>query len=458
MRAPIAFDRFRLIAQILALRARDRWSRERLERHQARAFERLRQFALARSPFYGRFHKGLESAPLERLPTLTKGELMAAFDEAVTDRDIRLTEVGAFAAGMDVTDRFRGRYHVVATSGTTGERGFFLFSPAEWRMVMASAARVMGWANGGRPPKGERSVMMTTAVPWHMSARLSAEAKRLRLAMDQVTLDSGAAIEDLVGQLNAYRPTIMTIYPSMMQVLAGEQLSGRLQIEPKRIQCSSEVLTEEAREAAVRAFRVEPSNTYAASECGSLAGMCREGRSMHMAEDMCIVENVDERGRPVPAGEAGAKLLLTVLFGRTMPLIRYELNDRLTLASRPCTCGRPFACLSAIDGRSGDVLMFAVRDGGTIGISPMQLGAALRGLPISGWQFAAGPSELNVACVVTTADFPEHEIVARIASFLDSRGVIQPTIRARRIDKLARGVTGKTITVAKAAPSAASAS
>jgi putative adenylate-forming enzyme len=455
MRAPVVFDKFRLIAQVLALRARDRWNAERLERHRARAFERLRRFAQARSPFYGRFHKGLETAPLERLPSLTKGELMATFDEAVTDRNVRLADVSAFAARMTATDRFRDRYHIVATSGTTGERGYFLFDPAEWRTMMASGARVASWATDGRRPKGERGAMMTTAVPWHLSARMSADLRRLGIMKDYATFDSGASIEDVVAQLNAYLPEHITVYPSMLQVLAGEQMSGRLHIKPKRIQCSAEVMTAEAREAAVRAFRIEPSNTYAASEFGALAGTCGEAKAMHLADDMCIVENVDDRGRPVPPGEAGAKVLLSVLFGRTLPLIRYELNDRLTMAAGQCTCGRPFTCLSNIEGRSGDILEFAARDGGSVSVSPMQLGAALRGLAISGWQFATGPNELNVACVATTADFSEQEIVARIGAYLDSRGAVRPTIRARRIDKLARGASGKTVTLAKASPSAA---
>ena len=37
---------------------------------------------------------------------------------------------------------------------------------------------------------------------------------------------------------------------------------------------------------------------------------------MHLFEDLCIVENVDEDGRPVPDGERGSKLLVTSLLNR----------------------------------------------------------------------------------------------------------------------------------------------
>ena len=34
---------------------------------------------------------------------------------------------------------------------------------------------------------------------------------------------------------------------------------------------------------------------------------------------MCVVENVDDDGRAVPAGEPGARLLVTTLFNRVGP-------------------------------------------------------------------------------------------------------------------------------------------
>lgn len=454
MRPPVWLDKIRFIAKVIALRSHDRWSRERLARHQTRAFEELRQFALARSPFYRRLYKGLETAPLESLPPVSKRELMANFDEAVTDRQIKRTDVAAFAATMNVTDRFHNRYHVVETSGTTGEKGYFLYDPSEWRTMLASSGRVTSWAYRERPGGGDRFAMMTTEVPRHMSPRMGAEVRRLGLMPEQQTIDSGVPVADVVARLNAFKPTILTIYPSILQVLAGEQAAGRLKIAPRRIQCSSEVFTAAARDAAVRAFGVEPSNAYAASECGTLGGTCHEGPRMHLAQDTLIVECVDERGRPVPTGETGAKVLLTVLYGRTLPLIRYELNDRLTLSAEPCACGRPFVCVSEIGGRTGDMMEFAARAGGTIQISPMQLDDVLIGLPLSGWQFVAGPDALEVDCIATTDVFPESEIVARIGAALDAQGVVQPVIRARRIDKLARGATGKTIAVAKNVPSA----
>jgi len=128
------------------LHSHDRWTRERLLAHQARALAKLRAFALARSPFFGEFHRGLADRPLDELPVLTKATLMERFDDLVTDREVRLRDVEAHLRRTGPSDLFRGRYRVAATAGTTGRRGVFLADPTEWATVLASYARANDWA------------------------------------------------------------------------------------------------------------------------------------------------------------------------------------------------------------------------------------------------------------------------------------------------------------------------
>lgn len=84
-----------LLARVLRRRAElarhDRWTRAELEDHQQRALAVLRRHATARSPFYGRRHRGLADLPLDALPSVSKAELMELFDEVLTTR--RLNEL-----------------------------------------------------------------------------------------------------------------------------------------------------------------------------------------------------------------------------------------------------------------------------------------------------------------------------------------------------------------------------
>src|SRR5215470_3865176 len=117
---PTVLTPFRVLWRRRQLERSCRWTRPQLERHQQERLRALRQFALARSPFYRRFHRGLDQAPLDALPVLAKSVMMEHFDELVTDRRVRLADAEAFLAGGDGSGLFRDRYVVLATSGSTG--------------------------------------------------------------------------------------------------------------------------------------------------------------------------------------------------------------------------------------------------------------------------------------------------------------------------------------------------
>ena len=71
-----------------------------------------------------------------------------------------------------------------------------------------------------------------------------------------------------------------------------------------------------------------------------------------------IVEPVDEDGRPVAPGERSAKIYVTNLFNRALPLIRYEITDEVTILTEPCPCGSAHRCVADIQGRLDDVFVY----------------------------------------------------------------------------------------------------
>ena len=83
-------------------------------------------------------------------------------------------------------------------------------------------------------------------------------------------------------------------------------MSNACVVEPGRTRTAEAIARVE------RAWGIRPFNVYAATETDGVASECSRHR-LHLYEDLVITESVDERDRPVPAGTAGAKLLVTVL-------------------------------------------------------------------------------------------------------------------------------------------------
>ena len=423
------------------LHSHDRWTRERLLAHQARALAELRAFALARSPFYGEFHRGLADRPLDELPVLTKATLMERFDDLVTDREVRLRDVEAHLRRTGPSDLFRGRYRVAATAGTTGRRGVFLADPIEWATVLASYARANDWAG---VPAGLtqrlRVAVVSSRNPTHQSAIVGATlASRF---IPTLRLDAAQPLDEIVVALDAFRPVSLVGYASILRVLADEQLAGRLSIGPRAVMSASEVLTRETRARIRSAFGAEPFNVYAATETAGIASECRQ-HLLHLYEDLVIAEIVDEENRPVPPGVFGSKVLATVLFSRTMPLIRYEISDRVRPSAEACPDGLPFALIGAIEGREEDVLRLAGRDGQPVAIHPNVLHAVLEPVPVAAWQVVQEPGRLRVILVGAGNDVADPDIERAVGDALVRAGARELPVRVERVAAIPRTALGK---------------
>ena len=419
------------------------WSRERLETHQAASLEALRRFVASRSPFYQRFHRGLEQRPLQELPILTKSTLMENFDRLVTDRQVRLADAERYL-GEPPSDRlFLNRYVVLSTSGTTGRRGVFLFDPDEWVAAIAAITRPIAWSGAAnnlrRPPK---SALIASATPWHYSARIG-RSLSTRL-LPTLRLDAGEPLSILVQQLNDWQPTALAVYPSVLTQLADEQLAGRLRIPLANVATSAEVLTAETRRRVEQAWGIRVFDTYGATEYAPIAAECAFGNK-HLFEDRAIIEVVDERGERVPAGERGDRILLTLLERRTQPLIRYEISDMVRELPGQCGCGRSFRMIESIEGRIEDVLFFGSRMGGDarVAIHPNLFHAILETVPATGWQIVQDDQGLTVFLTGAVPQTVRERLRADVARMLESQDAQVLAIAVRMTEQLQRGATGK---------------
>ena len=154
------------------LRSHERWSRAQLQAFQKARLAELRRYAYAHSPFYQRSHRGLEASPLADLPVLTKAELMTAFDDLVTAREVRRADIEEHLAKLQGNERFLNRFWVSRTSGSTGHPGLFLVDRHEWAMVIASYARAQEWAGVKTSLfRRTRLSVVSSRVPWHQVTR-----------------------------------------------------------------------------------------------------------------------------------------------------------------------------------------------------------------------------------------------------------------------------------------------
>jgi phenylacetate-coenzyme A ligase PaaK-like adenylate-forming protein len=409
--------------------------------------ERIVRHAVARSPFYREHYRDVDlAAPLDltRLPAVDKTTLMQRFDEWVTDPRLRLSEVEAHVAALQGDDLLLGEYRACATGGTSGRRGIFLFSRAEWVVGLAGGFR---WtARIGATPRVPRLRMAQVAAvsPLHMTARFG---RTLDVGIHKILrLDARRPIAELAAELDAFRPEALMGYPSVLSLLADEQRAGRLAIAPRIVTTTSEVRTAEMEERIVAAWGIRPFNVYASTETALIGVDCEHHAGLHVYEDYVLLENVDADGRAVPDGVPGSRLLLTNLFNRTQPIIRYELSDIATIDSGRCACGRTSRRIVALDGRSDDVLVLRARDGGMVSIHPLAIRSPFAALAEVRQYQVVHAGGLLVRAVPCENVSPE-QVRGRIRSLLEAKlaelGAAPVPIDVELVTTIARADSGK---------------
>lgn len=415
---------------------------------------RLRTHAYAHSPFYQEFHAGLADRPLDELPILNKSMLNDHFNAIVTDPSVDRAEVASHMQSTRGNELFRGKYIVSATSGTTGDPGYILFNHAEWIMVLASFSRFerhVGSLRGAiqRP----KMAVVASSSPWHMSARVGASVRSSWIPI--LRIDVGTPLDSIVQQLNRWQPQVLTTYASMAGILADEQTSGRLQIAPQRIVSTAEVLSPPLRQRLHEVWGDVVHDQYGATEGGIFAVECtsplrvtddsdRYTRGLHLFEDLFILEVVNEQNHPVPPGQYGDKVLLTVLFNYTQPLIRYELSDKVRLATDPCSCGCEFLLIDDIQGRQEDILRFPDHQGGTVDVHPMVFYRIMDAMPVASWQVVQ-ESRTTLTLRLNGAGDQIHEpaLVNTVRKGLEQLNAVAPAITVKRETGIERSASGK---------------
>jgi len=372
---------------------------------------------------------------LRALPVLTKAELMDRFDELVTDRRLRRDELLEHLGQIDDDTLYLGKYRVMTSSGSSGRKAVFVYDRAGWLGVLTMFLRRSEWV-GLRPrlPR-TRLAMIGGGAPTHMSRR---GAQSLDIGVHRLLpLAVTQPVNQLVRALNDFRPDFMNVYPSTAGLLADEQMAGRLRLTLSGLTTNSEPLTSGMRDRLEQAFGVRPTDFYATTE-GVWGHDCPEG-SMHLFDDMCIVETVDDDFRPVPDGEMGSRLLITNLFNRVLPLIRFEVTDLVAIEPEPCPCGRTLTRVRSLEGRTEDVLSL-----GGVAVHPLQFGVVTADPSVREFQVVQRGDALRLRVALRDGcSGVEERLGKRVRAKLAELGVPRPEVSVERVDALERSPAGK---------------
>lgn len=228
--------------------------------------------------------------------------------------------------------------------GTSGSPGIYLYSARE---KMASLGNLLGKMFPNLLQSKRIAVFHSAATPYFSE-------KFLAWKMHWLFLNLNEDFASLIQQLKKFNPEVIMGSVQTLCVLAKLQHQGALSLRCHKMIATSEVLTPLARKWITSAFGQKVHQLYQCAE-GSFGMTCEHG-TLHLNEGEFYIEKewVDhQKQRFVP--------VITTLKRDLQPLIRYRMEDILTIKSDSCRCGNPHLAIESISGRCEDVLYFKDR-------------------------------------------------------------------------------------------------
>lgn len=196
---------------------------------------------------------------------------MEHFDELVVPQDLCLRELREFDAVVSADRKpYKGKYHVVHSSGSTGKPGYFVYDEAAWNSMLLGMIRAALW-NMSMPrilsllAKRPRIVYIAATNGRYGGAMAVGDGID-GVGAKQMYLDIKTPLNEWIRQIKAFRPNIIIGYPSAIKILAELVEKGNVEVNAVRVISCGEPLGASLRNYLEKSFRAEVVNFYGASE------------------------------------------------------------------------------------------------------------------------------------------------------------------------------------------------
>jgi phenylacetate-CoA ligase len=377
------------------------------------------EFAWKNVPFYREFWSGhgCQWRPLRHLdeleayPILRK-ELFRQNWEKVRPADLRLIP------------------HIPKhTGGSTGRPVHYLLDKQQWALMQAF--QFWGWSLTGYS-FGDPIGVLTVGSLMPDRITLSERTRRVierRLFLFGVHMDRNLA-RDYHRRLEQYGAQYLYGYPSILYVFSKHLKQEGLRLPKIRaVVTTAEMLLPYYRQGIEEGLGCPVFDDYGCNDGGFESFECARHKGMHYNDFQSILQ---VEGNPGGTGT----LLVTNLWNRSTPFIRYENGDRVKLAAAGCPCGARFPLIESVEGRTADLLQFA--NGQTFVCPPHLFGD----MQIDGWQVVqTTPSKVEVRLAKSGA--MDRDYLARVEQVMRHHLDSAIEIEVKHVQQLSLTQAGK---------------
>lgn len=229
-------------------------------------------------------------------------------------------------------------YGVFSSSGTTGDKTFYVYSMLDKRVHEDVVHTYLGTLGVNATDIGAVLAPVGTDVMSHT------------MMWEFTTMGAGyvncpePTVENIVHTIERVPVTIIATRPSIASSVAANPVARQVarNSSVRMLALGGGFLSRTRRALIEDAWDAPCYNLFGMSEVfGPMAAECPQKSGLHYRDDLLLIEVVDPvTCQPVEPGMTGVAVY-TTLWAKGFPLLRYWTRDLVRIVQDPCACGSP---------------------------------------------------------------------------------------------------------------------
>lgn len=244
-----------------------------------------------------------------------------------------------------------------ATGGTTSSpMSYYRDQHATWRRL-ADTANIDAWYGRRLGDK----VAYLWGAPQDFALKPSLGMRLRNYTYQRTIMLPSAPLDDTImashlQRLDKWRPTFLQAYPTpLYEFCFFLKKHGRSLPYLKSASVTAEPIYEHQRRVIEEVLGFKVFNWYGSRELGRVASECECHDGLHINEPSVYVEIEPDPALPAGCGH----LIITDLWNRATPFIRYQTGDIARIVEGECGCGRALKRIAGIEGRLVDTIVLS---------------------------------------------------------------------------------------------------
>ncbi|EMS72692.1 Coenzyme F390 synthetase [Ruminiclostridium cellobioparum subsp. termitidis CT1112] len=306
---------------------RDEYKKEILRK---KKLYRILRYARDNSVFYRRELKGLDlkKIPLEELPVVDKNILVYSLEDVLTV-DLRISDIEDYlSTGFSLSRNYKNKFLIFHTSGSSGSSVNVVWGPREFATATAMLlVKNTGLLRGKNPFEliaGKKRFLYIGIMDDYIGGNSWVYAMRNLVRLRLISIFT--PIDRMVKEVEGFKPEFIMAKPHVLGEIAEHILNKSVDIQPEKLIFVGEMLTERDKNKIKAGFGIFPVNSYSTCETGPVA-FEEEPETLTVMDEEIILELLDEDNRPITGYYQLGHIVITNLYNRVMPIIRYDIGD-----------------------------------------------------------------------------------------------------------------------------------